>query len=237
MGRLVTLDQLNSELGWTWYFTEFDSNNRPTLPCSTFPVSLAINDKFIADPNAPNNELKNEIRKWVENQSTSTIILDRLKKDYYHYWSSSHEYGSNINWGYHIFYFGSDAEALMFKLRFCDYISEILPYDPERPPNYIQAAHKQLERAHAWMATSEKQYEEATKKKDRISINELFADYEEKLQEWDGETELNFVEDDKEVKRPDLQRRYSAIRQLRSAEKNLVNILDVHSTFVPKSRY
>jgi hypothetical protein len=236
MGRLVTVDQLNSELGWDWYFTEFE-NKRPKLPCSTFPVSLAINDNIIADPHEPNYFLKNEIRKWAESQSSSLVILDRITKDYYHYWSDSHEYGSNLNWGYHIFYFETDADALLFKLKFGEHISEILPYDPEKEPNYIQRHRKQLAKAKEWLTTVEDQYEKETKKKDRVPLDELFANYEAHLTRWNGSDDLTFTEDGKEVQRPDLQRRYRAIRDLRNAEEDLAEILNIHSTFVPKTRF
>jgi hypothetical protein len=237
MGRLVTVDQLNTELGWDWYFTEF-SNKRPVLPCSTFPVSLAINDKIIADPHEPNYWLKNEIRKWVTESVGDMVILDRIKKDYYHYWDSKHDHGYNVNWGYHLFYFSSDAEAIIFKLKFCEHISEILPYDPDKKPNYVQSAEKRLINDKEWFEKVEEEYKEKTKKKDRVPLDTLFATYVQNLQQWDGQQDLIFKDDDgNEVENPALQRRYRAIYNLRRAEEHLASILDTHSTFVPKTRF
>jgi hypothetical protein len=237
MGRLVTLDQLKAELGWDWYFTEFDSNKRPVLPCSTFPVSLAINNNIIANPQET-TWLKNEIRSWVRDSVADLVLLDEIKKDYYHYWSTNNEYGSNIVWGYQIFHFSSDAEALMFKLRFHEHISEILPYDPEKEPNFIQAVRKRLVREKEWHEKVEAEYRDSTKKKDRVPLETLFTTYDEKLQKWNGETDLVFTDNNGEEEiRPDLQRRYRAIYKLREAEHDLAHILDMHSTFVPKTRF
>ena len=237
MGQLVTLDQLNQGLGWSWYFSEFD-NKYPKLPCSAFPYSLAIRRDTIDEPHATNYDLKRRIRTWVIESVSDIVILDIIKKDYYHYWSDSHDGGYNLVWSYHVFHFGNEAEALMFKLAFSEYISEILPYDPAKLPNYIQSAQKDFARAKDSFDRGEERYNEATKKKDRLTTQTLNETFDAKLQDWNGETDLSFADqDNNEIECPELQQRYRRLYNLRRDERRLKDILDIHSTFVPKSRY
>lgn len=239
MGQLVTLDQLNQGLGWTWYFklAEFE-NKRPKLPCSTFPYSLAINNNVIEEQYVCNYELKNRILTWVNGAPSDYVILDVIKKDYYHsYGSSYNSSGYNVYWGYHVFYFRTEEEQLMFKLAFSEQISDILPYDPEQPPNYIQRAVTELAEAKENLDSAFKAYRDATKKKDRVDLEQLYTNFETHLSRWDGESELTFTEDDKKVERPELFRVYRRIYQLKSATRHHDSIMDIHSTFVPKARF
>lgn len=237
MGQLVTLDQLNEGVGWTWYFklAEFE-NKRPKLPCSAFPYSLAINGNVIDEPHVCTFELKNRIRNWVAESASDLVILDILKKDYYYSYGS---YGSgwNVVWSYHVFYFSSEAEALMFKLAFSEHISEILPYDPERLPNYIQSAKDDVAKSQESLDSAFTAYTKAVKKKDQATLDQLYANFNEHLRKWDGESDLTFTEDDKVVERPELLRVYRRIYQLNRSNECYDRILDMHSTFVPKSRY
>jgi hypothetical protein len=239
MGQLVTLDQLNQGLGWTWYFklAEFE-NKRPKLPCSAFPYSLAINNTVIAEQHVCTYELKNRIRNWVAESCADTVILDILKKDYYYNWGSSYSGGYNVFWGYHVFYFQTSEEHLMFKLAFSEYISDILPYDPEKPPNYITSAKEDLLKSQENLDSAYEAYKKSTKKKDRAELGELLVNFDTHLRRWDGESDLIFKDDDgKEVERPELLRVYRRIRDLKRSERLHEEIMDIHSTFIPKARF
>lgn len=243
MGQLVTLDQLNQGLGWTWHFrlAEFE-NKRPKLPCSTFPFSLAINNHDIEEQYVCTYDLKSRILEWVKGTSSEYVILDIIKKDYYHSYGRKYNSGGyNVDWGYHVFYFRTEEEQLMFKLAFSEQVSDILPYDPDKPPNYIQSAVADLQETTESLEKAYQDYKDASKKKDRATLEELRANFDAHLLRWDGSSTLTFTEDGKEssveVEKPELFRVYRCIYRHKSAVHQHDSIMDIHSTFVPKARF
>lgn len=236
MGQLVTVNQLCQGLGADWYFTEFDGNRYPVIS-STFPFSLAIHNDIIAKSSYENNMvLKNRIREWVFDTVTDMVVLDVIRKDYQSYWSETQSHTERVDWGYHVFYFKVEADAVQFKLAFSEYISDILPYDPKRPITYIQSAEKELAVAKERLEKLESTADSL--QPDFMTIEAIAAQLEGHLKRWDGQVQLFFDTPEGQVEMPkELFQRFKAVRALKRAELDFAQITDIHSTFKPKSRY
>lgn len=193
MGRLATLSELTQGLGADWYFTEFE-NGQPVLPSDEFKHDVAINN----DTFKQHHGLKNIIRKFVTENVTDLVLVDEVTEDYFHYWSTRgprYDWdGGHIHWGFHIFYFQEENEAVLFKLRFSEYIAELTPYDPERPPSHIQEAEYRKKEAEQNLATAQERLSKA-----QVAYKKALAN--KKNEEWD-----EFIEECFELEEDDLKK-------------------------------
>jgi hypothetical protein len=241
MGQLVTIDELKEGLGLSWYFTEFNSHKRPVFPNSAFLYSVAINSKILQRyPGEDNYSLKHEIRKWVTRNCSDIVVIELLQKEYqsYYSWGSQrHSDHQNISWGYHVFHFELEAEAVMFKLTFSEHTSEVLPYDPENVPCIIQSAIKDLKIATDKLEAATKKVVEEKGEK-AWTLEQATALYKNELRNWNGEGKLKFLSDEHEYEEDPIElERLKAIREFEQAKSHHDSIIDIHSTFTPKSRY
>jgi hypothetical protein len=163
------------------------------------------------------------------------VLLTRLEKDYFHnYEGYDSDYGTQVSWGYYLFHFSDDAEAISFKLRFAEYISTIEPYDKTRIPNYIQRYMKNEVREDTAFAQILAKHNKSVKAKNRVDEQKLLDDIDRIG--WDGQTTLIFKKSDgEEVEDEQLFALYSAAWRKREAKNQLAHILHMHSTFIPSS--
>ena len=142
MGSLVTLESLCPDP--SWYFTDarYSSESRRWVykwPNDCFSHVVGIHDEdFQSNP-----ERKTEIRKWIEINVEGTVILNEISKNYRVFYGKErdwyHSYERTNKW--YAFYFESEESALMFRLRFSEYIKEITDLHPTRGDEYEKTSY------------------------------------------------------------------------------------------------
>lgn len=147
MGQLINKDYLTSgaaiALDISWYLEDayysWDSRRWAyTWPSKSLPYSCAIHrDDF-------KRHLKPAIRVWVEKNIYSAVIYEEISKNYRYYydsedrsWDRSYEI-SNV---WVVFYFTDADDALMFKLKFSDYVREITELHPKEDHDYEKTSY------------------------------------------------------------------------------------------------
>lgn len=129
MGHLVTLVEAAAKGDWYFSDARWTSEGgcyKFDWPSAEFPTHVGIH--FEDAPPA----VKVEIRKWVESTLSGTVIVDRLDKSYTRNsddWNKSYRV-SNHWMRYH---FEDEESAVMFRLRFSQYIKPITDEHPEWP--------------------------------------------------------------------------------------------------------
>lgn len=88
-------------------------------------------------------ERKREIRRWIESKIDDVVIYKEIEKNYRVYygedrdWDHSHE---RLNlWC--CFYFEDEESALMFKLRFSEYITNLTDLHPTAKDEYEKTSY------------------------------------------------------------------------------------------------
>lgn len=136
MGRLITLNEISGVedhgINASWYFDDAfrvysTSKYKINWPNISYPSCIAIHETKLY-----NNSVKIEIRKWIENTLSDTVILYPINKSYRRYYGEPGDFEessmiSNIWQG---FYFDNEHSATLFKLRFSDIVSEVTDYHP-----------------------------------------------------------------------------------------------------------
>lgn len=124
MGRL--LNKLNIDLTPRWYFADvnwdtFKDTHYYPFPNSNFPHCLAINIVSV------NDVLKSTIRKFVNRQLLGDVILHEIDASYRVYTTPDKEWDRSytVSLKYHGFYFEEEDDAVAFKLRFSDLITDV----------------------------------------------------------------------------------------------------------------
>ena len=132
MGRLTTIDKL--ELPLNWHFEDAYYNNGKwhiSFPNSNYLYRLAIHNDTLRE----NNALRIEIRKWIERNIDDLVIIEHIDKTYFQYYSETRArnggYQISNNWSG--FYFEKEESAIMFKLKFGEFITEVT----EKHPRYL----------------------------------------------------------------------------------------------------
>src|SRR5579859_5289769 len=134
MGRFLAIDDVfGKDSDPRWYVSDlhWDSSWQRYVvqwPNRNFPVMLAIHEDMLKE----REDLRVEIRKFVERTMTGDVMWRMLERTYFQPIDVSAYIDAHTarggyqvhNW-YCLFYFESDADAILFKLRFTDYISEI----------------------------------------------------------------------------------------------------------------
>ena len=126
MGKLTTLEKL--ELSQDWYFEE---TYRITFPNTNYPYSLAIHRDTLNNTSG----LKISIRKWIEENIDDIVLMAFLDKGYFHYYDQARIFDGGYQQSNYwvLFHFEKEESALMFKLRFGEYIKEIT----DKHPHYL----------------------------------------------------------------------------------------------------
>ena len=136
MGRLITRAEI--DLNATWYFKDayWSSSNGPSKyiykwPSEDFPHRLYIHDDTLQNQNGR----KIEIRRWIEQHLTDTVILDSIEMNYRKFYGKSYEWekGIDVQNSWIRFSFESGESASAFALKFGDWIQTPTRWHPDRP--------------------------------------------------------------------------------------------------------
>lgn len=141
MGRLLELKDLDL-LDVRWYFKDayYSQDNRKFYydwPSEQFPHVIGIHQPVIEDYNG----LKIEIREWIEEKLSETVIVAIVDKSFRYFmggknipdaWDRSYDV---VNRWYG-FYFKHSESALAFNLAFSDYVSPITELPPGKDGEY-----------------------------------------------------------------------------------------------------
>jgi hypothetical protein len=139
MGKLLTLNDFREDEGRLalWYFKDayYDgySNVRGYTfkwPSDAFPHCVSIHEDDLGD-NRP------EIRKWIEQHITGTVIYGTKNNSYRVWYSSdptkrSWDHTSEIYNTWSLFYFEDGEDALAFRLRFNDIVKPMTADHPTK---------------------------------------------------------------------------------------------------------
>lgn len=147
MARLLSYRDFGSDgLDPTWWFADTRWSSSPgsgtyLFDISTeFPHQLAIHRKHIGlDKHycyeQKQQALRVEVRKFVEKQCCDDVFytfknmeydyLMEKDKDSVNYKSYDAHYRIRVEHGYMLFHFASEADAILFRLRFADYVRPI----------------------------------------------------------------------------------------------------------------
>jgi hypothetical protein len=139
---------------------------------------------------------------------------------------------------FHVFYFQDENEAMLFKLRFSEHVSEELPYDPTKIPDFLHDCDEDVKAAEKKVKTANKNASKG--KTEPFDYDDLCGMVDRVLHKggWDGESELTFIDGDGVEYKDDLElERAKAIVQLKRATKRRDDQYDRHSTYPPKSNY
>ena len=155
MARLIQLREFNrsedstGDLNPLWYFPDayWEYNNRRICKFtieSGYPVAIAMHqdrfndqiwqsfsrrDSYTVTP----GQLRMEIRRWVERNLSTDVILEQIEMNYRLWNRKSKDYHCNfedIKHGYYLFHFETESEAMMFRLKFSEHIDEMQPVNP-----------------------------------------------------------------------------------------------------------
>ena len=141
MGQLITLANLEPNPAWfiddaycSWEGRRWIYN----WPSNNFPHSVAIHsDRF------EQKRLKSEIRRWIEINISSSVILNEVDKKYRVYYDEErtweHSFEQSNTWV--VFYFENKEDAIMFGLRFSEYAQEITDLHPTRNHEYEKTSY------------------------------------------------------------------------------------------------
>jgi hypothetical protein len=135
MGKLLRLvDIIGIE---TWYFEDayfsHDSGTRDRYvykwPSPNFPYSYYIHEEHLT------NSAKIEIRRWIENIITDTVLIDEISYDYRRYYGESRDWSNSyeVRNRWQRFHFENEHTALMFKMTFSNLIKQLIKHHPDRP--------------------------------------------------------------------------------------------------------
>jgi hypothetical protein len=126
MGTITTTHAIKTGIGGEWYA----ANKLYELPCPEFPHEVAFHRNVLEK----NPRLHLTIRKFVEQQLRDTVIVSHLSLPYYYEYQRFAN-GYQITHGYDQFFFESEESAILFKLQFAEYITDIkLRWDPRNIP-------------------------------------------------------------------------------------------------------
>lgn len=150
MGKLITLDHLVPDP--TWYFPDayYTWESRRWIykwPSEVFPHMISIHSDDLEQHKAR----KGEIRRWIEANADGTVIYKEIDKKYRIYYGEQrdwdHSYEQPNTWC--CFYFEDEESALMFKLRFSEYIKELTDLHPTRNDEYEKTSYYQTNRGYS----------------------------------------------------------------------------------------
>ena len=124
----------NTKLDASWYFVDTHYGYRIE---STYPFFCAMHQDRLLKHGKDGNIFRIIVRKWIERHLDGDVVLSKKQMDYILYkknyrWS---EYTSNqeqINHGYCIFNFETEADLVHFRLRFSECIDEIVELHPDK---------------------------------------------------------------------------------------------------------
>jgi hypothetical protein len=134
MGRLVTLNTLG--LDATWFFDDAywvssgPGSYKFDWPSKNFPHQFCMHKD-----NFQHIKRKSEIRKWIENTISDTVIFDSVDMDYKKFYGKSYEWEKkyDIRNTWYRFSFENEHSASMFRLAFSDWIQPMSKWHPDRP--------------------------------------------------------------------------------------------------------
>lgn len=136
MGKITTITAIKETVGAVWYA----SNKLSQLPCTEFPYEVAFDRKVLER----NPDLHRTIRKFVEKQLEDTVIVSYMSLTYYYEYQRFAN-GYQIHHGYDLFFFENEADAILFKLKFGEHVTETklrwdlgsIPWDKvDEPPEW-----------------------------------------------------------------------------------------------------
>jgi hypothetical protein len=137
-----------------WYFTRdiyvgsTSSGSHSTWDVSsTFPFSVAIHSDVLSARNdwpkdaahERSRKLKVEIRTFIEMEISNTVIRTDQSTHYTFVWPPAKDRKEavirDVSHGYCVFNFVTEPDAILFKLRFADYVSGISEFHPDYQPD------------------------------------------------------------------------------------------------------
>lgn len=132
MGTLVTREDIRSRADWyfsdAYYAAEYTVSRpegyRYDWPSKDFPYRICIHDDDLSSP------IKVEIRRWIEQRISETVIYTYIDKSYWHYRDEEKDSRANVRNIWCAFYFESEESAVAFKLRFLNIVKEITDRHP-----------------------------------------------------------------------------------------------------------
>ena len=133
MGKLLEKDKLDLNAYWYFHDARFNGSSGRYIyswPNASFPYQLYIHDDELINP------LYIEIRRWVEQLASDTVIVSHIEQNYRVYyddddksWDKSYE----VRNSWTCFNFETQETATLFKLRFLDKVRPITQWHPREP--------------------------------------------------------------------------------------------------------
>jgi hypothetical protein len=134
MGKFTTIKELKSLDLLDWYNTDGQSisHNKSEV----FKYECAIHRSSLVQNYEGTNALKIEVRQFIEQNISDTVIMDYQSLSYYYDPSqSSSSYGYQVTHGYYRFFFESEASQVMFTLKFAEYIVTKYRWQSDKLPH------------------------------------------------------------------------------------------------------
>lgn len=138
MGKFTTIKELNSLDLLDWYNT--DSQSILSNKSEVFKYECAIHRRSLEQNYDGTNKLKIEVRQFIEQNLSDTVIMDYQSLSYYYDpLQSSSTYGYQVTHGYYRFFFESEASQVIFALKFSEYIVTKYRWQSDKlPHNYTE---------------------------------------------------------------------------------------------------
>jgi hypothetical protein len=151
MGRLTSIAEIKQAGMLGWYF-EFNGKYMDQDPA--FALECAVDQRHFDYYDHSKKIRKIEVRKFIDQCLTDTVIFDYLDLSYY-YWAKPGEPNyleREIRHGYYRFFFESEASQVQFALRFSDIIGEKLRWQDDQVP------HRREELSRIWTPPEDRSY-------------------------------------------------------------------------------
>lgn len=134
MGKLLSISEVAPNATWYFddaYITYSNGRNKYKWPNPSYshPVCIHFDELY------HNNKLKIEIRKFVEDNLTETVIYDTVEMDYYKFFSDDHSWDRkwDISNSWFRFNFESKDSAIIFVLKFSEFVKPMTAWHPDHP--------------------------------------------------------------------------------------------------------
>jgi len=134
MGRLITFNTAAVDAPWffddAYYISSGQGSYKFDWPSTNFPHRLCMHkDEF------DRTGLKPQIRRWIENTISDTVIVDSMNMDYRKYYGKSYEWekSHDVRNMWYRFSFEDEHSASMFALVFSEWIKLPTKWHPKYP--------------------------------------------------------------------------------------------------------
>lgn len=137
MGTIIGLHEIkdNGAPKAPWYFEDayYSADGRGTYrftwPSPQFPFMVSVHEDDMITPT-----IRPQVRRWVEQQITETVIYDVFDKSYRIFYTKEHDWNRShsVSNKWYRLWFENEESALAFKLKFGDIVQTITDTHPTR---------------------------------------------------------------------------------------------------------